>query len=100
VNRQTIEQAIKDKAVVEFFYKNHQRIAEPHVLGISSGALQFLGYQIGGSSSSGGPLPEWRRFDLNEITALRINGVHFPGRRPFPSGRHSSWDKIILIVDE
>jgi len=93
-----IEQAIRDKKVLEFNYSGHNRIVEPHVLGISNGKLQLLGYQIGGSSSSGG-IPEWRRFDLNNISNLVVLDQRFSGRRPFPSGRHSAWDKELMIVD-
>ena len=93
-----IEQAIRSKSIVEFFYSGHRRVVEPHVLGVSGGSVQFLGYQIGGSSSSGG-IPEWRRFELGGVSALSITNDTFPGRRPFPSGRHSSWDRQLLVVD-
>lgn len=99
MNQQIIERAIQGKSLLEFIYSGHPRLVEPHVLGFSHGVLQFLGYQIGGSSSSGGVLPEWRRFELNRITQLTIVDKKFPGRRPYPSGRHSSWDQQILIVD-
>lgn len=98
MNQQLIEQAIRDKAVVEFVYSNHRRLVEPHVLGISGGTVQILGYQIGGSSSSGGALPEWRRFDLGKMNALSATNGNFAGRRPFPSGKHSAWDVEILVV--
>lgn len=98
MNQQTIERAIQQKSLIKFTYSGHPRVVEPHVLGFSNGVLQFLGYQIEGSSSSGGALPEWRRFDVNRITQLSIVDQKFPGRRPFPSGRHSSWDQQILIV--
>ena len=98
MNRQIIERAIKDKCLVEFQYSGHPRTAEPHVLGTSGGALQFLGYQVGGSSSSGGALPEWRRFDLGKITGLTVSAQKFAGPRPYPSGKHSSWDQQILVV--
>ena len=92
-------QAIADKNLIEFWYGDHQRIAEPHVLGVSSGVTQLLGYQLGGTSSSGG-IPEWRRFDLHKISELSVLSNTFPGRRPFPSGRHSSWDREIAVVAE
>lgn len=95
---QQLEQAIKSKSIVEFTYSGHRRVVEPHVLGVSGGSLQFLGYQIGGTSSSGG-IPEWRRFELSKVSGLTITSDTFPGRRPFPSGRHSSWDRQILVVD-
>lgn len=97
MNRATIEQAIQAKAIIEFDYNGHHRIVEPHVLGISKGDLQILGYQIGGTSKSGS-VPEWRRFDLSGMTRLAITDRKFAGRRPFPSGKHSSWDQEIMIV--
>ena len=99
MNQQLIEQAIRGKSVLEFTYSNHRRVVEPHVLGIKEGVIQVLGYQIGGSSSSGGPLPEWRRFDLAKMSGVAITTTAFAGRRPFPSGLHSSWDRQILVVD-
>lgn len=99
MNQSEMEVAIRSKAVVEFNYGGHHRVVEPHVLGVSGGVMQFLGYQIGGTSSSGG-LPEWRRFDLNKISGFSLTDQLFPGRRPFPSGQHSSWDYQILVVDE
>jgi len=99
MSQQLIEQAIRGKSVIEFTYSNHRRVVEPHVLGVKDGVIQILGYQIGGSSSSGGPLPEWRRFDLAKMMGLAITANVFAGRRPFPSGRHSSWDREILVVD-
>lgn len=94
-----IEQAIRSKSLVSFTYSGHSRVAEPHVLGVKGGVVQFLGYQTGGSSSSGSPLPEWRRFDLAKIAGLSISDQKFPGRRPFPSGNHSAWDTEIFVVD-
>ena len=99
MNQQLIEKAIRSKSVVSFTYSGHPRIAEPHVLGIKDGAVQLLGYQIGGSSSSGGSLPEWRRFDLAKISGLSIEGQNFPGRRSFPSGKRHAWDSEIAVVD-
>jgi predicted DNA-binding transcriptional regulator YafY len=98
MTQQQIEQAIRSKSIVEFNHGGHWRVVEPHVLGVSGGSVQLLGYQIGGSSSSGG-IPEWRRFELSRILGLSITNDTFPGRRPFPSGRHSSWDRQILVVD-
>lgn len=57
MNQQIIERAIREKSVVTFNYGGHSRHVEPHILGVNGGSLQLLGYQIGGSSRSGGPLP-------------------------------------------
>lgn len=94
----TILEAIRGKKLIEFYYRGLPRIAEPHVYGITNGARQLLGYQTGGQSSNGG-LPDWRRFDLDQISQLTILAGSFPGRRPIPSGRHSSWDLRIAVVD-
>jgi hypothetical protein len=86
MNQQLIEQAIRAKAIIEFTYSDHHRVVEPHVLGLKDGAIQFLGYQIGGTSSSGGLLPEWRRFDLVKIFGLfvtvRVSGTSPVSFRP------------------
>src|SRR5207253_9249610 len=63
----TLVEAITSRRVVEFDYRRLMRIAEPHTLGINtSGVEQLLAYQIRGKSSSG-PLPDWRRFDVDDI---------------------------------
>ena len=94
---QTLTQAIVGKNFVELWYSGHQRIAEPHVLGVSGGVTQLLAYQTGGTSSSGG-IPEWRRFDLDKISQLKVLPQLFPGKRPFPTGKHSAWDRQTAIV--
>jgi predicted DNA-binding transcriptional regulator YafY len=94
---QLIQQAIEGNKLIEFSYGGHLRLAEPHVLGVNDGITQVLAYQVGGSSSTGG-IPEWRRFDLPRISGLKVTSTSFPGRRPFSSGKHSSWDQTIAIV--
>jgi len=95
--QETIRQAIQQKKLIQFSYGLQTRIVEPHVLGVSNGDLQILGYQIGGHSSSGS-LPDWRRFDIARISRLTISNDSFTGSRPYPSGRHSVWDYTIQIV--
>lgn len=90
--------AVKAKKVLSFTYDGLLRVVEPHVYGIQNGIAEVLGYQIRGSSSSGG-LPNWRRFKLQLIQNLRLLDEEFPGRRSVPSGKHSRWDQQIIIVD-
>ena len=52
-----ILQAIATKKLIEFSYDGHPRRIEPHILGVNRGVTQVLGYQVGGSSSSGS-IPE------------------------------------------
>jgi hypothetical protein len=93
-----ILEAIANKRLIQFQYNNLLRIAEPHVYGVTNGVKQILGYQMGGQSSNGN-LPDWRRFDLTQIFQLTIISEPFPGRRLIPSGKHSSWDLRLSIVN-
>jgi hypothetical protein len=64
--------AIRERNVVEFRYHGRQRVAHPHAIFIASTGTHCLdAVQVGGRSSSG-PLPGWRRFDLNEIDAVTV----------------------------
>jgi predicted DNA-binding transcriptional regulator YafY len=92
-----ILEAITNKQLIEFYYRDLRRIAEPHVYGVTNGVWQILSYQTGGQSSNGG-LPDWRRFDLDLMSRLAILAQIFPGPRPIPSGKHSSRDSRVAIV--
>lgn len=94
-----IIQAINEKKVVKFDYHGFDRVAEPHVYGTLNGIKSILTYQIRGGSKSGG-LPQWRRVNLDEIHNFVITEETFPGRRPFPSNKHASFDERFAIVDE
>ncbi|NOT98766.1 MAG: hypothetical protein HOO97_06700 [Sideroxydans sp.] len=91
--------AIKEKKILTFTYKGYPRVVEPHVYGIHEGTRQLLGYQIRGSSKSGGVLPEWRRFGISEMQNLQMLSETFPGRRANPSGERSHWDQKIMVVE-
>lgn len=91
--------AIREKKILSFTYSGYPRVVEPHVYGIEGGTYQFLGYQIRGSSKSGGVLPEWRRFNISAMRNLQPLNEFFSGRRANPTGNHSHWDKQILIVE-
>ncbi|MGH7681920.1 MAG: hypothetical protein ACRENN_08035 [Candidatus Eiseniibacteriota bacterium] len=72
-------------------------MAEPHVYGIHHGKPQLLTFQVAGESSSGS-IPNWRRVDLDDVSDLTLLGEHFAGPRPFPSGKHSKFDHVIVFV--
>jgi hypothetical protein len=98
MTQETIKKPIEEKAIILFVYDSRRRVIEPHDLGIIGVVIQTLGYQVEGSNSSG-RLSEWRRFDLEKIVGMQVTAQTLSGRKPFPSGRHSSWDQQILIVD-
>jgi hypothetical protein len=93
----TIMSAISQKRVIEFDYHQFHRLAEPHIYGMKNGREQVLAYQIGGDSESNS-LPEWRRFNLNEMMDLKMTARGFSGRQVDPSSDHSRWDVIFTIV--
>lgn len=74
--------AIRDRAVVEFYYNGGTRTVEPHCHGISTAGNEVLrGYQTGGYSSSGDPVG-WRMYLVGDISGLRQTGATFPVNRP------------------
>lgn len=93
-----LKRAIERKNLVLFYYNNLPRVVEPHVLGIQKGITQLLAFQVRGHSSSGG-LPQWRRYDVTQVTQLSILDESFPGPRDNPSGKHTTWDSYIAIVE-
>jgi len=92
-----IKTAIAEHKILEFNYDSCHRIVEPHVYGITSRKYELLVYQIGGGSSSGG-IPNWRRMEIRKISNMTINDQHFKGPRPYPSGKHSSFDTKLAVV--
>lgn len=92
-----IHDAIDHRTVIHFYGKGLMRVAEPHVLGLKNGRLQVLVRQIGGSTSSGGRLPGWRRFFLSELSGVAITSETFAGPQP-TRGRHSHFDRQIAVV--
>ncbi|MGB6462848.1 MAG: hypothetical protein WBF38_01310 [Nitrosotalea sp.] len=92
-----VHTAIENKQLIEFNYDGLHRIAEPHVYGIKDGEREILVYQVAGQSSSGN-LPNWRRMKISKISGIIISDQHFAGPRPYPSGKHSSFDKILAVV--
>jgi hypothetical protein len=79
---QSICEAIRDRAVVQFSYGGGSRTVEPHCHGITSTDREVLrGYQTGGYSSSGNPVG-WRLFEVEKISGFRQSGQTFARARP------------------
>ena len=88
--------AIEQKRLLQFRYKNRERILEPHDYGMHKGVIKLFGYQVGGSSSQ--RLPNWRWAEQDLISDLQILDRTFPGGRPTKSGQHHKWDKLFIRV--
>ncbi|HEX3682249.1 MAG TPA: hypothetical protein VHU83_06875 [Bryobacteraceae bacterium] len=89
--------AIKHRRLIRLFYKQRERIVEPHDYGIHNGVVKLLAYQVGGSSS--GKLPNWRWMEENLISGIELLNTTFPGGRAAPSGKHHKWDKVFIRVE-
>jgi WYL domain len=69
--------AIRERRSVEFRYRGTPRVAHPHAIFVASTGTHCLdAVQVAGRSTSG-PLPGWRRFDLNAIDAVTIRDERF-----------------------
>lgn len=88
---------IEQRRLIRLIYRNKDRIVEPHDYGIHNGSVKLLGYQVGGSSSSG-RLPDWRLMEAHLISDIRLLNRTFPGGRPTASGTHYKWDKLFMRV--
>jgi hypothetical protein len=95
-----LRRAIAEKRLVELVYNEKRRIVEPHDYGVQNGSIKLLGYQLSGASS--GALPNWRWFEVDLITDIRLLDRRFPGGRgrgPGSSGNHNQWDELFLGVE-
>lgn len=91
-----LRQAIQTKHLIQFNYKNQERVAEPHDYGVQNGIVRLFCYQVGGRSS--GRLPGWRLINVSEIRDCQILERQFAGDRETPSGTHHNWDKVFIRV--
>ncbi len=67
--------------LVRFRYQGHERVVEPHLLGLhEAGEPMLVAYQTGGGSQSG-QVPGWRTFITTSIEDVVIDDRHFPGPR-------------------
>jgi predicted DNA-binding transcriptional regulator YafY len=90
-----LRKAIQAKHLLRFFYKNKERVVEPHDYGIQKGIARLLSWQIGGKSTR--KLPGWRWFDVANIQDFEVLGKSFAGNREV-AGQHHKWDKIFIRV--
>lgn len=89
--------AIAARKLVEFTYHGRRRVVEPHDLGVHRGVTQLLAYQVRGGSKSGG-IPEWRRFDVDEIGNLTLKEQSFFVPREAWIRNKPQWDYAIAAV--
>lgn len=77
-----IIEAIENKNLLEFYYKDHNRIVEPHTFGVSSkGNDNLAAFQIDGTSERNN-VPDWGLFTVDKMVDLKILDENFEGTRP------------------
>lgn len=93
-----IKEAIENKKVIEFTYKNDLRIVEPFVLGVSStGKVSLRAYQIGGFSTDSNNIG-WKMFSVDNINNLRVKADSFIGMREHYNPNDSALNPIFARV--
>jgi len=77
-----IIEAIENRKLLEFFYKDHYRVVEPHTFGVSSkGNENLSAFQIDGTSERNN-VPDWGLYTIDKIVNLKILNENFVGTRP------------------
>jgi len=76
-------EAIENKKVIEFVYKDNKRIVEPHCFGIHKDTNNEVlrAYQVGGYTSSGQNLP-WRLYIVSKMSGIVVTDRQFRNPRP------------------
>lgn len=79
-----IADAIQAHKVLQFDYKGDGiRRVEPHCYGVNHLGHEVLrAFQTSGPSISGGPIPDWRLFTVQDISRLTVLDIEFTGPRP------------------
>jgi hypothetical protein len=74
--------AIRARRLVRFVYDGYERVAEPHLYGISTANHEVLSaYLVGGWSASEGA-PGWRKYLVREMDDIQALAESFAGPRP------------------
>ena len=90
--------AIENMNLLEFNYKGHIRIVEPHAYGITVKSNEVLrAYQTDGTSDSG-DVPDWRLFSVNKIESLKVLDETFTKPRYGYKMGDSAMDKIYCEI--
>ena len=89
----TITGAIRDKRLLEFFYKDDRRVVEPHAYGFDGKGHddRLWAWQVLGRA---GDPPGWRYYVTSEMLNVHAIQQSFPGARD----RYSRGDQRMSII--
>lgn len=79
--RHVICEAIRRKKLLQFSYKNHTRVVEPHIYGRDSAGHDLLSAYLVGGHSESKKRPYWRFYRLSDVTLLTMLNERFSGAR-------------------
>lgn len=83
--------AIRDRRVINFYYKGRTRTVEPHLVGYDrDGDLTLSAWQLSGGSGQG-----WRDFHVSKLSGLSITQQTFVGARSGYNPRDSTLQRIV-----
>ena len=91
--------AIKNKSIIEFSYKGHKRVVEPHCYGTlqSTNNEALRAYQVGGYSSSRKKSP-WRLYTISEMSEIVVTDNMFENPRLGYKKNDSDMSKIFCQI--
>jgi len=93
-HHQTLINAIRNRQIISFTYRGHQRTIEPHAYGVSTAGNDVLrGYQTAGTSHAG-PVPDWKLMTVTNITNLTWTGLTFSSVRAGYKTNDSAMQRI------
>lgn len=91
---QVIINAVENYNLLEFSYKGHHRIVEPHTYGVNhKGNETLVAYQIDGTSDEG-DVPDWKQFTIEKISNLHVLDETFTSTRKGYKKGDSRMDEI------
>lgn len=82
-NLKTINQAIKSRSVITFYYKGGARKVEPFLTGVhrDTGNDTLRAWFISGVSKSG-QYNTWKMYTIDQMSNIQITTESFSGTRP------------------
>lgn len=88
-------EAIRSRHLLQIQYGNrHDRVVEPHILGLSHQVILLSAYQVSGYSESS-TVPEWKSFDVSKILLVQKLEDHFPRPRPEYNAKDPKFFRIL-----
>lgn len=98
-----LSKAIKEKSIVRFSFMGHDRLVEPHLLGVQKKTKCKVLYAwfIDGYSKTGfkNPNIRWRAYPLRKIKNIEITEEQFKTSRSLTNIDDTNFDKIISKVE-